>query len=94
MIARKMFSKKMFSKKITLRILLLSIAIAIVACNRDQDPTPVKAQTQPAAAPSSLPTLSLPADSGPPPAFDSARAMQYVKEMVALGPRPVGSANH
>jgi Zn-dependent M28 family amino/carboxypeptidase len=85
---------KMFSRKIALRILLLSIAIAIVACNRDQDPTPVKAQTQPAAEPPSLPTLSLPADSGPPPAFDAARAMQYVKEIVALGPRPVGSANH
>jgi glutaminyl-peptide cyclotransferase len=82
------------NKKMALRILLLSVAIAIVACNRDQDPTPVKAQTQPAAAPSSLPTLSLPSDSGPPPAFDSARAMQYVKEMVALGPRPLGSANH
>src|ERR1700691_3222580 len=82
------------NKKMALRILLLSVAIAIVACNRDQDATPVKAQTQPAAAPPSLPTLSLPADSGPPPAFDSARAMQYVKEMVALGPRPLGSANH
>ncbi|MGC2369202.1 MAG: M28 family peptidase [Candidatus Sulfotelmatobacter sp.] len=93
MIARNVIARKMFSKKITLRILLLSIAIAIVACNRDQDATPVKAQTQPAAAPS-LPTLSLPADSGPPPAFDSTRAMQYVKEIVALGPRPVGSANH
>jgi glutaminyl-peptide cyclotransferase len=94
MFRKKMFSKKMFSKKIALRILLLSIAIAIVACNRDQDDTPVKAQIQPAAAPPALPTLSLPADSEPPPAFDSARAMQYVKEMVALGPRPVGSAKH
>ena len=28
------------------------------------------------------------------PAFNSARAMQYVKEIVALGPRPIGSANH
>jgi glutaminyl-peptide cyclotransferase len=81
------------TKKMALRILLLSVAVAIVACNRDQDATPVKAQTQPAAAPS-LPMLSLPADSGPPPAFDSGRAMQYVKEMVALGPRPLGSANH
>ncbi|MGC2820107.1 MAG: hypothetical protein WA198_10510, partial [Candidatus Sulfotelmatobacter sp.] len=88
MIARNVIARKMFSKKITLRILLLSIAIAIVACNRDQDPTPVKAQTQPLAEPAPLPTVSLPADSGPPPAFDSARAMQYVKEIVALGPRP------
>jgi Zn-dependent M28 family amino/carboxypeptidase len=35
-----------------------------------------------------------PADTSPPPAFNSARAMQYVKEIVALGPRPIGSANH
>jgi glutaminyl-peptide cyclotransferase len=33
------------------------------------------------------------ADSAP-PAFNSARAMQYTKEIVALGPRPIGSANH
>jgi len=34
------------------------------------------------------------ADPGPAPSFNSARAMQYVKEIVAFGPRPVGSANH
>ncbi len=34
------------------------------------------------------------ADMGPLPAFNSTRAMQYVKEIVALGPRPIGSANH
>ncbi|MGA9509853.1 MAG: M28 family peptidase [Candidatus Sulfotelmatobacter sp.] len=94
MIKETMIKEKMIRKKMALRILLLSVAIAIVACNRDQDATPAKAQTQPAAAPPALPTLSLPADSGPPAAFDSARAMQYVKQMVALGPRPVGSANH
>jgi Zn-dependent M28 family amino/carboxypeptidase len=33
-------------------------------------------------------------DLGPPPAFDSNRAMQYVKEIVAFGPRPIGSGNH
>jgi glutaminyl-peptide cyclotransferase len=33
-------------------------------------------------------------DIGTPPTFDSARSMQYVKEIVALGPRPIGSANH
>ena len=78
-----------------LRILLLSIAIALVACDQDRDTAPVKAQTQPAAQAAGLPTkLSLPPDSGPPPIFDSARAMQYVKEMVAFGPRPIGSANH
>jgi Zn-dependent M28 family amino/carboxypeptidase len=29
-----------------------------------------------------------------PPVIDSARAMQYVKEIVAFGPRPIGSENH
>jgi len=31
---------------------------------------------------------------GPAPAFDSARAWQYTKEVVAFGPRPIGSENH
>jgi Zn-dependent M28 family amino/carboxypeptidase len=36
-----------------------------------------------------------PTDSGAAkPRFDAARAMQYVREIVAFGPRPVGSANH
>jgi len=41
-----------------------------------------------------LPTLSLPPDNSPLPTVDSARAFQYVKEIVAFGPRPIGSANH
>src|SRR5438132_13566516 len=28
------------------------------------------------------------------PSFNSTRAMQYVREVVAFGPRPIGSANH
>ena len=34
------------------------------------------------------------ADSGAAPAFNADRAMKYVKEIVAFGPRPIGSANH
>jgi glutaminyl-peptide cyclotransferase len=84
------------SKQIVLRVLLLSIAVVVLACDRDNDASQVKAQTQPAspAAVPSVPDLSLPPDSGPPATVDSARAMQYVKEMVAFGPRPLGSANH
>jgi hypothetical protein len=33
-------------------------------------------------------------DNAPPPHFNGARALQYAKEVVALGPRPVGSAAH
>ena len=29
-----------------------------------------------------------------PPAFNATRAMQYVKEIVDMGPRPIGSENH
>jgi len=84
------------TKVVSLRILLLSIVVVLVACNRDQDATPARAQSQPpaAAADASVPKLSLPPDNGPPPAIDSARAMQYVKEIVKFGPRPIGSANH
>ncbi len=32
--------------------------------------------------------------SGDAPAFNSERAWQYTKEVVAFGPRPIGSANH
>jgi len=88
-------SRKIIEKRIAFRILLLSIAIALVACDQDRDAAPVKAQTQPAAQATGLSTkLTLPPDSGPPPIFDSARAMQYVREMVAFGPRPLGNANH
>jgi glutaminyl-peptide cyclotransferase len=88
-------SRKIIDKRIALRILLLSVAIALVACDQDRDAAPVKAQTQPAAQAAALPTkLTLPPDSGPPPNLDSARAMQHVREMVAFGPRPLGSANH
>ena len=84
----------MISKRIVILVLLLSIA-PLLACNRDKDASPVRAQTQPpAAAEASIPKLSLPPDSGPPPTIDSARAMRYVKEMVAFGPRPIGSTNH
>ena len=33
-------------------------------------------------------------DPGPPPAFNASRAMQYVKEIVSYGPRPIGSEHH
>ncbi len=86
----------MISKISALPALLLSIAIGLGACGHDKTATLTAPQS---AAPTTqsdttLPTLSLPADSGPPPAIDSARAMQYVKEIVAYGPRPLGSANH
>jgi len=77
-------------------ILLLSV-LAIVACDRDKAPDKASAApipVNPIAADATSPALTLPADSGPPPAFDGDRAMQYVKDIVKFGPRPVGGANH
>jgi len=34
------------------------------------------------------------ANGGPAPTIDAVRALQYTKEVVALGPRPIGSAGH
>lgn len=84
------------SRIIPLPVLLLSIAVTFVACDHDKDANKATAQNPAPAAPADapLPKLSLPPDSGAPPTLDSARAMQYVKEIVAYGPRPIGSANH
>src|SRR5258708_27851324 len=79
-------------------ILFLSCALAwmLLACDRDNQSAHAKGQNPPAtaASDSTLPTFSLPADNAPAPAFDGNRALPYVKDIVAFGPRPVGSANH
>lgn len=81
------------SRAAALRWILLACALTLLACDRDKEATP--AQRPPAAAANAVaPALTLPADSGPPPKFDGDRAMQYVKDIVKFGPRPVGSVNH
>jgi len=87
----------MTSKMAVLLILWLSFAVSFVACGHDKDASQLGAQTAPPAAASTDTTpskVSLPPGSGPPPAIDSARAFQYLKDIVAFGPRPLGSANH
>jgi glutaminyl-peptide cyclotransferase len=90
----------MASRKFFLPALLFSLAIALCCCDRSQNAPKVEASAAPVPAASSdspdssLPKLSLPPDNGPPPAFNGEQAMQYVKEIVAFGPRPLGSANH
>ena len=77
-------------------IVLLSFAATLMACDHDKDASSTAAQTKvPAASDDTAATkLSLPPDAGSSPAIDSTRAFQYVKEIVAFGPRPLGSANH
>jgi len=69
------------------------------ACDHGRDTAKAQEQT-PAPGSSSAQdsstgtALSFPPDSGPPPAFDGDRTLQYVKDIVRFGPRPIGSASH
>ncbi len=77
----------------TLSKILLASALALVACDRDKE----AAQSQNATAAtsqSSIEPISFPADNGPLPKIDGDRAMQYAKDIVKFGPRPLASANH
>ncbi len=74
-------------------IWLVATLVALLACDHDKNTAQANDQNQATKAESHVP-LSFPADTGPPPTFDGNRAMQYVKEIVAFGPRPIGSPNH
>jgi hypothetical protein len=73
--------------------ILLAAALALIACDRDKDSSAAQNTTVSASAPPIQP-LDFPPDDGPLPSVDGDRAMQYVKEIVKFGPRPLGSANH
>ncbi len=87
-----MIGRVMLDKLIEVEMVLLC-CLTLVACDRDKNTAQAGAQPAPAAE-AVAPKLSLPPDSGRAPTFDSNRAMKYVKEIVAYGPRPLGSANH
>jgi glutaminyl-peptide cyclotransferase len=93
---RVMTGKAILGKLVACPLLSLCFVSIFVGCEREKETAHAGSQTPPSAAPaeSTATKLSLPPDGGPPPTFDSNRAMKYVKEIVAYGPRPVGSANH
>lgn len=76
--------------------LCLPLAAFVIACssNPETDRVEAKSPTQVTEPDTSLPKLSLPADIGVAPAVDGERAMKYLKQIVAFGPRPLGSAAH
>jgi glutaminyl-peptide cyclotransferase len=76
------------------RTILLACVVTMLACDRAKDTAQGQTPQLPAPANAPGPALTLPPDSGPPPTFDGERAMQYAKEIVKFGPRPLGSANH
>jgi glutaminyl-peptide cyclotransferase len=68
----------------------------LVSCSRGTDAQPkawFQAQAEGRTTPPAPPEAAV-ADSGPPPQIDSKRAFQYIKEIVAFGPRPMGSDSH
>jgi glutaminyl-peptide cyclotransferase len=81
-----------------LMFVLAVCTLACLACEHSREAAETTGQTprlaQSSAPDTSLPVLTLPPDSDPPPAIDGDRAMQYVKDIVKFGPRPLASANH
>jgi glutaminyl-peptide cyclotransferase len=73
-----------------------TLVIAICgACNQSKEAsasTPASATSPTQENPTPTGTMSITITKAPD--FDSARAMQYVKDIVAFGPRPIGSENH
>jgi glutaminyl-peptide cyclotransferase len=75
----------------TWKLAFLISVVMLFACSRSKNAAASSASVAPAQP---VDVSDLPPDSGPPPAFNANRAMQYVKEIVAFGPRPIGSENH
>jgi Zn-dependent M28 family amino/carboxypeptidase len=84
----------MIGRLIAVSFVLLCLSGGFVACDHTKDTAHAAAQGPVSRPEAAVGKLSLPPDSGPSPSIDSRRAMQYVKEIVAYGPRPLGSANH
>jgi len=74
-------------------ILLLALMALASACDHGKDSVKAQGSVQ-AAAQSPSPALQFPPDNDPLPTIDANRAMQYVKDIVRFGPRPLGSKNH
>ena len=71
----------------------LIVLLAAPACSKQKNASAETTVEAPSANSASTPAPAT-SDSAAPPSFDSSRAMQYVKEIVAFGPRPNGSENH
>jgi Zn-dependent M28 family amino/carboxypeptidase len=75
----------------TCKVFLLIFVLGLSACSKAKNVA--VANAEPASA-QHVDASNLPPDSSPPPAFNANRAMQYVRDIVAFGPRPIGSENH
>ncbi len=67
----------------------LVLSFALIACARQKSP-----DTPQTVSSTLLPATMNSDDPAPKPSINSSRAMQYVRDVVAFGPRPIGSPNH
>jgi len=77
-------------------IVVLCALVGLLGCHSGKTDTPVKAAVSEANSGSSAPPAQsiAAANVGTAPTINSARAMQYTKEVTAFSARPIGSANH
>jgi len=69
--------------------------LTVLACSRQKDVTAATSATAEASAtPAGHIEIRVTDNSGGGVSFNEVRAMRYVKEIVAFGPRSIGSANH
>jgi len=82
-------------KSYWLELLALSVVLTLSYCDKEKDVSASRQNTSSASLfdPSALDPASVGTDPNP-PAIDGNRVMQYTKEIVAFGPRPIGSDNH
>jgi Zn-dependent M28 family amino/carboxypeptidase len=75
--------------------LLLALALATPACSQaPTTPPDKKPEAKAPEAPAATAATAGGVEAGAAPQINAARAMQYVREIVGMGPRPVGSAGH
>jgi len=77
-----------------LLVLVLVLALGTPACSQAPTTPPDKKPEAKAPAAPAAATAARGVEAGAAPQINAARAMQYVREIVSIGPRPVGSAGH
>jgi len=77
----------------TFKLISLIFVLMLFACSKGKNVAASGSSPTSASAVNTDASKLLP-DTSPAPTFNADRAMQYVKEIVALGPRPIGSENH
>lgn len=73
---------------------VVCVSVLLAACTQNQGKAAQSGNADTSAPAAQASGPSVPTVAGPAPAFDEQRAWQYTKDVVAFGPRPIGSENH